>query len=125
MLLHEETTKIIIKCFYAVYNELGFGFLEKVYERSFAREIQSAGLSCVTQSKIDVYYKDGLVGEYFADIVVDRNVIIEIKAASSLIAEHESQLLNYLKATDIEVGLLFNFGENPEFKRKIFNNNSK
>ncbi len=101
---------------------MGYGFLEKVYERALLLELRSRGLSCTKQYPISVYYEDNLVGEYFADIFVEQKVIIELKAATTLIDEHECQLINYLKATEIEIGLLLNFGPKPQFKRKIFSN---
>ena len=118
-------TDTLIKCFYAVYNKLGYGFLEKVYERALLIELTNHGLIAHSQVPIKVYYDGELVGEYFADILVNDEVILELKTATSLIDEHEAQLLNYLKATDIEVGYLFNFGKKPEFKRKIFSNQYK
>jgi GxxExxY protein len=126
MLLHQEITEIIISCFYKVYNELGFGFLEKVYENALLIEIQKHGLRACKQIPIDVYYDGIIVGNYFADIDVEEKVIIEIKAGEKgLIEEHELQLINYLKATNREVGLLLSFGKKPEFKRKIFTNDMK
>jgi GxxExxY protein len=124
-MLHETTTATIIRAFYNVYNEQGFGFAEKVYENSMMDELRSQGLKCEQQVPINVYYKGNLVGVYFADIVVNDEVILELKAASGLCEEHECQLLNYLKATDKEVGMLFNFGKIPQFKRKIFMNENK
>ena len=121
--LHQSITDKIIKCFYEVYNTLGYGFLEKVYELSLYEELTSNGLECERQKKIEVYYKEKLVGDYYADILVANKVILELKAAESLCEEHEYQLINYLKATDIELGLLLNFGKKPEIKRKIFSNN--
>ncbi len=117
---HTELTEKIIKAYFNVYNKLGYGFLEKVYENSMMIELRKFGLDCEKQKPIDVYYDDNKVGEYFADIVVDNKVIIELKASESLCEEHECQLTNYLKATEIEVGLLLNFGKKPEFKRKVF-----
>jgi GxxExxY protein len=119
---HSELTEIIIKAFFNVYNSLGYGFLEKVYENSMMIELKSLGLDCEKQKPISVFYKHLNVGEYFADIIVENKVIIELKAAEGIIEEHEAQLLNYLKATNIEVGLLFNFGKQPQFKRQIFEN---
>ena len=123
--LHKDITDRIIKAFYKVYNELGFGFLEKVYENAMMIEIQSIGLFCVKQQPIKVFYKSFQVGDYYADIVVDNLIIIELKAAETLVIEHELQLLNYLKATDKEIGLLLNFGKKPEIRRKIFTNDRK
>ncbi len=124
-LLHKDITDKIIKCFYEVYNILGYGFLEKVYESSLYNELISCGLSCERQKKIDVFYKGKLVEEYYADIITEDKVIIELKAAETICEEHEFQLINYLKATNIEVGLLLNFGKNPEIRRKIFTNDRK
>ena len=124
-LLYKELTNKIINCFYTVYNTLGYGFLEKVYENSLLIELHKQGLIAEKQIPIKVFYNEGVVGEYFADIIVERIIILELKAAQCLIEEHELQLLNYLKATNIEVGLLLNFGKKPEFKRKIFTNDRK
>lgn len=126
MLLHENLTNTLIKCFYKVYNELGYGFLEKVYENAFSIEIQNTGLICRQQCPIKVYYQNRQVGNYFADLLVENKIIIELKAGEGgIIVEHELQLLNYLKATEYEVGILFFFGEKPSFKRKIFTNDNK
>ena len=124
-LLHKEITDIAIKTFYDVYNELGFGFLERVYQNAMYFELKAQGLNCETEKPIKVYYKNLMVGEYRADIILENKVILELKAAITLVHENELQLINYLKATEIEVGLLLNFGKNPEFKRKIFSNNNK
>ena len=124
-LLHRDITDNIIKSFYCVYNELGFGFLEKVYENSLFLEFLERGLYCEKQKRIKVFFKGQKVGEYYADLIINNLVIIEIKAAESFAREHELQLVNYLKATDIEVGMLLNFGKKPEFKRKIFTNDKK
>lgn len=123
--LYQDITDKIIKCFYEVYNTLGYGFLEKVYELSLFEELNSNGLICERQKKIEVFYKEKLVGEYYADILVDNKIILELKAAESICEEHEFQLINYLKATNIELGLLLNFGKQPEIKRKIFTNKLK
>ncbi len=120
--LHSDLTDKIIRCFYTVYNTLGYGFLEKVYERSLCKELRNAGLNVKPQFPINVYYQDELVGEYFADIIVENSVIIELKACEVLNQSHENQLINYLKATEIEVGLLLNFGKKPEIRRKIYTN---
>ena len=124
-LLHKNITDEIIRCFYEVYNILGYGFLEKVYESSLYNELLGCGLSCERQKKIEVNYKDKLVGEYYADILVEDKIILELKVAETLCEEHEFQLINYLKATNLEVGLLLNFGKKPEIKRKIFTNDRK
>ena len=119
---HKTYTENIIKIFYKVYNKLGYGFLEKVYENAMMIEFEKEGIPAASQFAIKVFYEDKIIGEYFADILVDNKVIIEIKAARNLASENEAQLLNYLKATDIEVGLLLNFGPKPEIKRKVFDN---
>lgn len=124
-MLHEELTNIIIGAFYKVYNTLGYGFLEKVYENSLKIELQRHGLRVEQQKHIKVHYEGLEVGDYFADLLVNDLVIIELKAAEAICVEHEAQLLNYLKATDIEVGLLLNFGKSAEFRRKIFTNDNK
>jgi len=121
-LKHSDTTGAIIKSFYTVYNSLGYGFLEKVYENALVIELLELGLTVEQQKPITVFYKDQLVGEYFADLVVSNTVIVELKTATALSHSHEAQLLNYLRATDIEVGLLLNFGQTAEYKRKIFDN---
>jgi len=124
-LFHKELSGKIINCFYTVYNTLGFGFLEKVYENAMMIELRENGIKAEKQKPIKVYYNEELVGEYFADIIVEDLIIIELKAAEGIVEEHESQLINYLKATDKEVGLLLNFGKKPEFRRKIFTNDKK
>jgi len=123
--LHQDLTGKIIKCFYAVYNTLGFGFLEKVYEKALMIELIKNGINAENQKPIKVFYEKEIVGEYFADILAEGLIIIELKAANCLIEDHELQLMNYLKATDKEIGLLLNFGKKPEFKRKIFTNDKK
>ena len=119
-LLHEELTEKIIGAFYKVYNTLGYGFLEKVYENAMKIELNNLGLQVVAQMAVSVYYKGQVVGEYFADLCVENAVIVELKAAETLSEVHEVQLINYLKATGIEVGLVLNFGKNPEFSRRVF-----
>ena len=124
-LLHEELTDTIIKTFYDVYNELGYGFLENVYQNSLYLELKSKGHKVEAQKKITVYYKGVEVGQYYADLIVEDVVILELKAADYIVKDFENQILNYLRATDCEVGLLLNFGKKPEFKRKIFENKRK
>jgi GxxExxY protein len=104
---------------------LGYGFLEKVYENALKKELLKAGHIVESQKQIQVYYDNDVVGEYYADLVVDNKVILELKAAETLVAEHEVQLINYLRATDIEVGLLLNFGKEPQFIRRAFENKFK
>jgi GxxExxY protein len=116
---HTHLTDQIIKAFYTVYNKLGYGFLEKVYVNALLIELKKMGIPAEAQYAIKVYYDGNVVGEYFADILVDRLVIVEAKAAKTIASDHEAQLLNYLKATDIEVGLLLNFGPKAEFKVRL------
>ncbi|MCB9249778.1 MAG: GxxExxY protein [Ignavibacteriales bacterium] len=120
---HSTITSKIIEAFYNVYNKLGYGFLEKVYENSMMIELNRLGLKAVKQFPITVHYDEFNVGEYFADIIVENSVIVELKAAENLVVEHEIQLVNYLKATEIEVGLLLNFGKEPQLKKKFFHLN--
>ncbi len=117
---HSDITAVIIKAFYKVYNTLGYGFLEKVYENALLIELRKPGLECMAQCPIEVFYDNAKVGFYIADIIVNGCVIIEVKAAEALCEEHEAQLSNYLRATDIEVGILLNFVKKAEFKRKVF-----
>jgi GxxExxY protein len=124
-LLHGELTHEILKTFYTVYNELGYGFLERVYQNALQYELKQNGFEVDSGKAIKVYYKQIIVGEYFADLIVDKCVIVELKTCEQISEVHEIQLLNYLKATDCEVGLLLNFGRKPEFKRKIFHNHKK
>ena len=119
---HSGLTEKIIRAFYTVYNTLGYGFLEKVYENAMFIELKNMGFLVEKQCRIKVFYEDFQVGDYFADLIVDEKVIIELKASEALCEEHEFQLINYLKATEIEVGLLLNFGKKPEFRRKVFSN---
>lgn len=124
-MLHEDKTQKIIQAFYKVYNTLGYGFLEKVYQNALLIELRKMGFLCQSELPVKVFYEGIIVGDYRADIIVDNCVIIENKAAEALMEEHEYQLINYLKATEIEVGLLLNFGKKPEFKRRIFTNDRK
>ncbi len=124
-MIHEDITDKIIKAFYKVYNDLGCGFLEKVYGNAMNIEMTDMGMRVEKEKSIQVFYKGIIVGDYFADLLVDDLVITELKVAERLREEHEAQLLNYLRSTDIEVGLLLNFGKKAEFKRKIFTNDRK
>ncbi|MDA3836410.1 MAG: GxxExxY protein [Nanoarchaeota archaeon] len=117
---HEEITKEVIRIFYKVYNTLGYGFLEKVYERAMMIEFEKSGLTYENQFPIKVYYEGVVVGDYIADFVVGGNVVVEIKASRELSVSDEAQLLNYLRATDKEIGLILNYGRQAKFKRKIF-----
>jgi len=121
-LLQKELTSEVLNAFFYVYNQLGYGFLEKVYENALAHELRKRGHAVTQQMSIDVHYDGIKVGEYFADMLVDRLVIVEIKSAESISKQHKTQLMNYLKATQIEVGLLLNFGPKPEFRRLIATN---
>ena len=123
--LFKEETDEIIAAFYEVYNSLGYGFLERVYQNALYQELMRRGFKCEAQHKIKVYFKGHEVGEYFADLLVNGHIILELKAVDSICNEHELQLINYLKATEIEVGLLLNFGEKPQVRRKLFTNDRK
>ncbi len=160
MYTHAEITERIIAAFYSVYNTLGYGFLEKVYQNAMEVEMTVRGLAIVpqaprsvetwraarrqpagvlklnrradaaplanthhfnrAQAPLNVYYSRVVVGEYFADFLVEGCVIVELKATEGIAPEHHAQLLNYLKATDINVGLLLNFGPKPEVRRKVY-----
>ena len=125
-LKHKEVTDKILHAFFKiVYPQLGYGFLEKVYENALVIALTSLGLKVEQQVKIAVYFQNRVVGEYFADLLVEDKVIVELKAVSRLLLEHEAQLLNYLRATPYEVGLLLNFGPKPDFRRKVFDNSRK
>jgi GxxExxY protein len=122
---HSELTDKILASFYEVYNTLGYGFLEKVYENALAIELNHNKLLALQQEPITVHYSGQSVGEYFADITVSDLIILELKSSQNLAFEHEAQLLNYLKATKYEVGLLLNFGPKPQIKRLAFENTRK
>ena len=124
-LLEEELTKKIIKAFYSVYGRLGHGFSEVVYERSMLLELREMGLPAQAQHKMQVYYKDVLVGDFAADSVVDDKVVLELKAVECIHDRHKAQLLNYLRASKMELGLVMNFGPEPEIARQIFENKYK
>ena len=124
-LLHKNTTDKIIEAFYYVYNRLGYGFLEKVYENALVIVLRKSGCIVAQQVPIKVLFEGELVGDYYADLIVNGCVIVEAKVAESIAEAHEAQLINYLRATDIEVGLLLNFGPKPEFRRKVFSNARK
>lgn len=124
-LLHKSITDSILKTFYEIYNGLGHGFLEKVYQNAMYFQLKSLGYKIEAQKRINVYFKGQLVGEYYADLIVEDVVIVELKTAELLMNIHIAQVINYLKATPIEVGMLLNFGEEPEFKRIIYTNDRK
>lgn len=116
--MNDPTTEKIIGCAFTVHNELGSGFLEKVYENAFRIHLEENGFSVQQQFPIPVRFHGQVVGEYFADLFVDNTILIEVKAVSQLVKEHEIQLVNYLTATEIEIGLLINFGDSVQVKRK-------
>ncbi|OHD62395.1 MAG: GxxExxY protein [Spirochaetes bacterium GWF1_41_5] len=121
-LLYKEITDKIMKGFYDVYNELGRGFLENVYENALIIALKEYGLSLEQQKGINVYFRNELVGEYRVDILVENKIILELKACRKFAPEHEAQIIHYLKATGMSVGMLLNFGDVPEFKRVVYDN---
>lgn len=122
---HSDITGRILESYFTVYNKLGAGFREIVYERALLIELEKNGLKCEKQKNLKVFYDDQMVGNFYADIVVSNCVIVELKAVEYLRAEHEVQLVNYLRSTDMEVGLLLNFGAKPQYKRRVFANSRK
>lgn len=125
-LKHKDVTEKILHAFYKiVYPQPGYGFLEKAYENAMLIALTSLGLRVEPQVSILAYFQRQVVGEYFADLLVNDVVIVELKAVSKLLPEHEAQLLNYLRATPYEVGLLLNFGPKPDFKRRAYENQRK
>jgi GxxExxY protein len=118
---YQKLTRTIIKGYYEVYNDLGSGFLESVYENALKKVLYDYGLTINSQFPIDVCFRGRKVGKFKADLIVENKVLIELKSVSMLLPVHKAQLINYLKATNIEIGLLMNFGDEPEFKRYIFN----
>jgi len=124
-LRHAETTRLLLHAYYEVYNKMGYGFLERVYENSMVIAARKLGIRIEQQMPIRIHFDGVLVGEYAADLVANDAVIVELKAVRILAEEHEAQLLNYLKATPYEVGLLLNFGPKPEYRRKILDNSRK
>lgn len=124
-LKHGEITEKIIGAFYDVYNELGFGFLESVYHKAMLIALGRAGLVAESKVPLPVFFRGHPVGHFEADIIVERVVVLELKAPDDFHPAHEAQLLNYLKASAAEVGLLLNFGPKPRFKRLVFDNERK
>jgi GxxExxY protein len=124
-LKHGELTELIIGVFYDVYNELGYGFLESTYSEAMLIALQDAGLSASREVSVPVWFRDRKVGQYFADLLVNDCVLLELKTARTIESAHEAQLLHYLRATEIEVGLLLNFGVRPQFRRLLFDNARK
>jgi GxxExxY protein len=124
-LLHSGTTKAIIESFDEVYNRLGYGFLEKVYENALAIVLRAKGCKVLQQHPIQIHFEAELIGQYYADLLVNDSVIVELKAADCISDEHVAQLLNYLRATRIEIGFVLNFGPEAKFTRKILTNDRK
>lgn len=124
-LKHRELTEKIIGVFYDVYNELGHGFLETIYEQALAIALAQAGMKVERQVAVSVWFRSQQIGVFRADMRVDGKVLLELKAARTIDQAHEKQLLNYLRATDIEVGLLLNFGVKPQFRRLVYENERK
>ena len=124
-LKHSDLTEKIIGVFYDVYNELGHGFLESTYAEALAGALEESGLSIVREVPVPVWFRGTKVGQYYADLIVEDVVFLELKAARALESAHEAQLLHYLRATEIEVGLLLNFGLRPQFRRVLFDNERK
>ena len=122
---HADLTEKVLEAFFEVYGELGYGFTEKVYRNALAIVLRDKGLKTETEKEIQVLFRGAVIGEYRVDLLVEDKIIIELKAAAALAVEHEAQLLNYLKATPIEVGLLLNFGPKPSSKRRVFDNTRK
>lgn len=122
---HWDLCHEIVKVFYDVYNELGYGFLEAVYEEALARALRDAGFHVDRQIPTPICFRGSVIGEYKADLLVDKVVLLELKAAQGIDPSHKAQILNYLRATEVEVGLLLNFGPKPLFQRFVFENNRK
>lgn len=124
-LKHSDITERIIAAFYIVYNTLGYGFLEKVYRNAMTIELRKMGIEVIMEAPISVFYGGEMIGEYYADLLIAGKVIVELKAVKEFASEHEAQLLNYLKATSYEVGLLLNFGPTAQKKRLAYDNSRK
>lgn len=122
---HEALTEQVISVFYMIYNELGHGFLESIYQKAFAVVLAERGIPFSGQAPIQVVYHGVPLGDFKADLIADSKVLIELKAAKALEDAHERQVLNYLKSTDLEVGLLFNFGPRPQVRRLVLDNELK
>ena len=119
-LLHGDLTRAIIGAFFEVYNELGYGFAEAVYQRAMPIVLAERGLHTALERRVTVVFRGVTIGEYRPDLIVEDKVIVECKVATRILAAHETQLLNYLKATGINIGLIFNFGSQPTFRRMLF-----
>jgi GxxExxY protein len=125
VLIPQELIDIILTQFYRIYNDLGYGFLERVYHNALYFALVDAGLKCEAEKPIKIYHDGRVVGDYRADLLVEDSVILELKACEELNPAHEAQLINYLKSTKIEVGYLLNFGKKAKFSRKVYSNNRK
>ncbi|MFC1580595.1 GxxExxY protein [Thermodesulfobacteriota bacterium] len=117
---HKDITAKAIDCAYKVHNTIGFGFLERVYQNALLIELEKNGLQAEKEVPIKVFYEEKIVGDYIADIIVEGKVVLELKSVKEIHPAHEVQLTNYLKATGIEVGLLINFAESVQVKRRVF-----
>ena len=124
-LVPKELIDIILTRFYQVYNDLGYGFLERVYQNALYYALIDEGLKCETEKLIKVYHNGRVVGDYRADLLVEDCVLLELKSTEEISPANERQLINYLRATTIEVGYLLNFGKRPQYSRKIFSNSRK
>jgi GxxExxY protein len=124
-LQHAELTRRVIVAFFEVYNELGSGFLESVYRVALARVLVTQGMRADVEVPVDVFFRHEVIGRFYADLVAENRVIIEVKAVRKLAREHQAQLLHYLRGTAMEVGLLLNFGPRPQFQRMIYSNTRK
>ena len=122
---HQELTEVIIGAFYEVYNELGYGFLESVYQEAMLIVLRAKAVTVEVQRPLPVWFRGGKIGDFRPDLIVSNLVVAELKACRTLEPFHEAQLLNYLRASDIEVGLLLNFGPAPRVKRMVFANEKK
>jgi len=125
VLIPQELIDIILTQFYRIYNDLGYGFLERVYQNALYFALVEQGLKCEAEKPIKVFHDGHVVGDYRADLLVENCVILELKACEELNPAHEAQLINYLKATEIEVGYLLNFGKKAKFSRKVYSNKRK
>jgi len=125
VLIPQELIDIILTQFYRIYNDLGYGFLERVYQNALYFALIEQGLKCEAEKPIKVFHDGHVVGDYRADLLVENCVILELKACEELNPAHEAQLINYLKATEIEVGYLLNFGKKAKFSRKVYSNKRK
>jgi len=125
ILKHSDLTEKIIGVFYDVYNELGHGFLESTYAEALVLALNESGLTAAREVPVPVWFRRRKVGQYYADMIVEGVVLLELKAARTLESAHEAQLLHYLRATEVEVGMLLNFGLRPQFRRLLFDNDRK